>query len=69
MKKANCNYPWELWTDGCKWTLRKDDDFKCSIGTFVRHTKGKAKQLQRHVSVRTRPPYVTIHFGGKREDR
>lgn len=52
-RTRSSKYPWESWTNGEIWQVRKDDDFTSDVKTFVQGLYAYAKRHDLKVEVRT----------------
>jgi hypothetical protein len=59
-KKADEMYPWDKWTNGSTWSVKKEEDFFVQIESFRTYLYNKAHELGIRVNTRIVTPTEII---------
>lgn len=55
-------YPWDKWTDGSIWQVKKGEDFTCSLGSFIAGASSVAHRRSMRVRMNQDKVNETITF-------
>lgn len=55
-------YPWEQWTDGRVWLLKRGEDFKTGLTSFAGACYQRAHRDRRQVRLRKNEAEGTVHL-------
>lgn len=55
-------YPWEQWTDGEVWEVRRNEDFTCTVPSMLAALWTRAKKMEMKAEVASQGDVVQFRF-------
>lgn len=62
MPKKRRGHPWDEWTDGSAWRIRKGEDFQGQVESMRVRLYGKAREIGKELSIQVDKEAETITF-------